>query len=247
MRILIPTSTTDFDPTEVAVPWLYLSQAGHEVVFSTDSGRVGSADPRMLQGYGVGLLKPVLIADKTARDTYAKLLLDPAFQKPLPYSMLQTDDFDALYLPGGHAKGILPYLEASDLQQVVAGFFTADKPVGAVCHGVVTACRAKNPDTGKSVLYGRKTTSLLARQEMLAYYLTRWRLGDYYRTYPQTVEAEVRAALQSPNDFVSGPLPLFRDDPENLSRGFCVRDGNYLSARWPGDIHHFSQEFLSML
>jgi len=25
-----------------------------------------------------------------------------------------------------------------------------------------------------------------------------------------------------------------------------VRDGNYLSARWPGDVHRFAREFSAM-
>ena len=29
--------------------------------------------------------------------------------------------------------------------------------------------------------------------------------------------------------------------------GFTVRDGNWLSARWPGDAHRFASEFVAML
>jgi protease I len=32
-----------------------------------------------------------------------------------------------------------------------------------------------------------------------------------------------------------------------LSRGFIVKDRNYLSARWPGDIYNFSLKFIDML
>lgn len=71
MRVLIATSTTDFDPTEVAVPWKILSDAGVEVCFATDTGLAGYADKRMLDGNKFYLLKPVLIADKSAREAYA--------------------------------------------------------------------------------------------------------------------------------------------------------------------------------
>ena len=33
--VLIPLPHTDYDPSEVAVPWRVLSQAGHRVVFAT--------------------------------------------------------------------------------------------------------------------------------------------------------------------------------------------------------------------
>jgi len=29
--------------------------------------------------------------------------------------------------------------------------------------------------------------------------------------------------------------------------GFTVRDGQYLSARWPGDAHRFAHELAGML
>ncbi len=111
----------------------------------------------------------------------------------------------------------------------------------------MAACRALDPDTGRSVLHGRKTTALLRRQERLAYQLTRITLGDYYLTYPVTVQDEVTASLASPDDFTEGPTPVLRDNMEHLSRGFTVRDGNYLSARWPGDVYRFSTEFLEMV
>lgn len=138
------------------------------------------------------------------------------------------------------------YLESAELQAIVAAFFAAGKPVAAVCHGVVLAARSKRSD-GKSVLFARKTTSLTRTQELTAFQLTRWWCQDYYLTYPETVESEVRRALASPDDYQSGPASLLRDAPTRLSRGFVVRDGNYLSARWPGDIHLFTSTFLSML
>ena len=247
MAVLIATSTVDFDPTEVAVPWQVLAGAGHQVQFATDSGRAGVADARMLDGNGFGLLKPLLVAQQSARAAYGAMLQDAAFQCPMSYDDIRVEDFEALVLPGGHAKGVIPYLESAVLQRAIAGFFAAGKPVGAICHGVVAACRAMDAETGRSVLFGRKTTALLGRQERLAYRLTRRKLGDYYLTYPVTVQDEVTAALASADDFVEGPMPLLRDTMDHLGRGFTVRDGNYLSARWPGDVHRFSTGFLEML
>jgi hypothetical protein len=40
----------------------------------------------------------------------------------------------------------------------------------------------------------------------------------YYRTYPTPVQAEVTAALARPDDFLEGPKPLLRDDPDHLAR-----------------------------
>ncbi|PHR57621.1 MAG: hypothetical protein COA47_11625 [Robiginitomaculum sp.] len=247
MSVLIAISTTDFDPTEVAVPWKILHDAGVEVVFATDTGQTGAADPLMLSGKGLGLFSRALVADKAAQAAYGELINDKAFQNPIHYDDIKVEQYDGLILPGGHAKGMIPYLEDKSLQTSIAGFFAADKPVGAICHGVIAACRAKDLETGKSVLHGRKTTSLQNRQELLAHKLTKRKMGDYFLTYPITVEDEVVAALASPDDFVAGPPPMFRDSPNNLKRGFTVRDGNYLSARWPGDANAFGNQFLEMV
>jgi protease I len=117
--------------------------------------------------------------------------------------------------------------------------------VGAICHGVVLA--ARSCVNGKSVLFGRKTTALLKSQEMLAWQMTRLWLGSYYRTYPMSVQAEVEAALASPKDFIPGPAPLSRDSPTNSKPGFVVKDGNYISARWPGDAHAFANALVKSL
>ncbi len=247
MTILIATSTLDFDPTEVAIPWKILRDGGEKIIFATDTRMPGTADQRMLTGEGFGILKHLLIAQKPARDTYSDMLKDAAFQNPINYDDIKAEDYNGLLLPGGHAKGCKPYLESKSLQTAIAQFFAASKPVGAICHGVVAACRAQNPETGKSVLFGRKTTALLKRQELLAHTLTKSKLGDYYLTYPITVEDEVTAALASSDDFVHGPTPVFRDSANNHKPGFTVRDKNYLSARWPGDAHRFASEFLTMI
>lgn len=244
--VLMPLPSKDFDPTESAIPWKILTQAGINVRFATPTGRPAQCDERMLSGKGLGIFSPVLIAGIKAQTAYQTMSQSHEFQTPLTWSEINSADFAGLILPGGHASGMKEYLESKVLQNIVREFFESQKPVGAICHGVVLAARSRSK-TGQSVLSGRKTTALLATQELLAWGLTCLWLGSYYRTYPQTVQAEVTAALRSPSDFVQGPTPLLRDSMENLGHGFAVVDGNYVSARWPGDAHAFSTAFLVRL
>ena len=261
--------------------WRVLRDAGHAVVFATPDGTGASADPMMLSGEGLdpwgfapelrklrvaGLL---LRADRSARDAYARLKDDDSFRHPISYGQLNERDFDALLLPGGHAKTMRPYLESDVLQLFVGSLFDAGKPVAAICHGVVLAARSKSQRTGKSVLYGRKTTALTWALERKAWTLGRIvRFWDpaYYRTYEEargepagyrSVQAEVTRALASPNDFLE-PEPSMPDyrlktsgtarDSETDSRpAFVVRDGAYVSARWPGDVHTFAKAFAEAL
>lgn len=235
--VWIPLPDRDFDVTEVAVPWKLLTEAGHRVIFATEAGATPAADPLLLTGVVFGALG----ASKEAVGFYRELEQAPELTTPVKWADVDVTAVDALVLPGGHARGMRQYLGSEALQQQVAAFWKTGRPVGAICHGVLVAARA-------GVLRGKRTTCLPKYMERTAFYLTAWRRGRYYRTYPAYVEDEVCAALASPDDFVRGPRNLTakgtRDDD---SAAFVVEDGAYVSARWPGDAYLFAKKLLERL
>ncbi|OGT58118.1 MAG: thiamine biosynthesis protein ThiJ [Gammaproteobacteria bacterium RIFCSPHIGHO2_12_FULL_63_22] len=243
-RILIPLPDTDFDTTEVAVPWRVLTDAGHAVVFATETGRVATCDPLLLTGVVFGKLG----ADLSAIDCYRQVSQSSEFKQPRAWPELVATDFDALLLPGGHAQGMRQYLDSALLQSFVAEFALLDRPIAAICHGVLLMARAKQPGSDRSVLHGRRTTCLPRYMEALAFGLSFWKLGRYYRTYPAYVESEVRAALASPSQFERGPITLGdRGTQDDDSAAFVLEDGNYISARWPGDAWLFARKLVAQL
>ena len=243
-KVLIPLPDKDFDVTEVAVPWRLLVNAGHDVAFATEKAdSKPAADSLLLTGVIFGQLG----AEEEPKQFYYEMCDESAFQSPLSWSNLNVDDFDALILPGGHAQGMRQYLGNTELHQFVADFWATERPVGAICHGVITLARAKDAN-GNSILQGSKTTCLPKYMERLAYYLTFWKLGTYYRTYPAYVEDEVCAALSSKDDFSRGPINLGkRGTATNHKDAFVVEDGRYISARWPGDAYLFTERFMALL
>ncbi|HHQ48248.1 MAG TPA: hypothetical protein ENK19_05120, partial [Acidobacteria bacterium] len=166
-RILLPIPSYGFDPTEAAIPWKILSAHGHQVELTTPTGARGSADTIMLTGKGLGIWKKLLMARADAVAAYRQMEGSRAFQKPLAYDEVHPASFDAIFLPGGHDKGVREYLESEVLHEIVASFFALGKPVGAVCHGVLLAARSLEAPTGKSVIHDRTVTSLLRSQELL--------------------------------------------------------------------------------
>ena len=54
-RVLIPLPARDFDPSEAAVSWQVLSNAGHVITFATPDGQPAAADDMMLTGQGLDL------------------------------------------------------------------------------------------------------------------------------------------------------------------------------------------------
>lgn len=247
-KVIIPLPHSGFDPSEAAIPWKILKDKGISVQFATPDGKKASADERMVTGQGLGMFKKLLMARKDAVTAYREMENDKAFCYPLNWQQVTVKDFDGLWLPGGHAKEVREYLESKILQQLVVDFFGEEKPVAAVCHGVLLAARSINPATGKSVLFQKQTTCLLHTQERLAYQLTCLWLKDYYLTYPgTTTQQEVVSFLEHKEQFKEGPFPFSRDSEKNQKPGFVVQDGNYLSARWPGDIYSLSIAFSALL
>ena len=138
-----------------------------------------------------------------------------------------------------------------------------------MCHGVLLAARSIDPHHGRSVLHGRRTTALtwsLERRAWNVARVTRFWDPDYYRTYREepgqpagymSVQQEVTRALARPGDFCdvdqqdpdAGLMQSgrARDTIDDERPAFVVRDGEYLSARWPGDIHTFAKRFAAML
>jgi len=277
----MPLPRRDFDPSEAAVTWRTLAAAGHDVIFATPDGTVAQADPVMLSGIGLdvwsrvpGLRRLPLVglalrANRAARAAHCALVENAAFCAPLAYARIQPEDFTALVLPGGHAPGMREYLESAVLQRAVAAFFDADKPVAAICHGVVLAARSVSGRSGRPVLHGRRTTALTWALESAAWRIarrTRWWDPGYYRTYGEepgepagyrSVQAEVTRALARADDFLDVPPDcvqhwrktsgVFRDSPTDDRPAFVVRDGNYVSARWPGDVHTFARVFAGIV
>jgi len=244
-RVLVPLPAQDFDPSEAAVCWRILVNAGHTVNFATPDGRPAVADDMMLTGKGLDpwgaipllrnlpLIGLLMRANRDARKAYAEMTADPAYRAPQRWNGLDVSAFDALLLPGGHrARGMRGYLESEILQRLVVDFFDAAKPVAAICHGVLLAARSISKRTGRSVLSGYQTTALTWAFENSAWSvarITRFWDPNYYRTYLEqggqpkgfmSVQQEVTRALARVEDFRDVPSddPLYRRKTSGLAR-----------------------------
>ena len=213
--------------------------------FATEHGGGSpAADPRLLDGVIFGQLG----AAPEPKAFYAEMRSDDAFRAPIAWTDIDATAFDGMLLPGGHAPGMRQYLGSEVLRAKVAEYWALDRPVGAICHGVLVLARTHDPANGRSLLDGRRTTCLPKYMERSAFLATAWRLGRYYRTYPAYVEDEVRGALRDPADFGRGPRVLSKRGTETDDRpAFVVEDGNYVSARWPGDAYLFAKRFAALL
>ena len=239
-KLLIVLPQTGFDPTEVALPWQVWTQAGHDVCFATETGQPASCDPITLSGEGLPLLASSLKCRPEAQAAYAAMIAAPRYQHPLSWAKARAVNFAALHFPGGHAPGMKLYCESLEVYRLAKEAFAAKQPVSAICHGVLPLARA-------GVLKGRRTTALTHIMEEISVRLTNRALPGHYRTYPISVEDEVRQRIRPGGRFERGGLFPRYSSAKAPEAGFVLRDGHYLSARWPGDAWTLAVRLLDLL
>ena len=239
-KILIVLPQSDYDPTEVALPWRVWTEAGHEVCFATETGQPATCDPITLSGEGLPLLAASLKCRPEGEAAYAAMIAAPRYLQPLTWAQARARDFAALHFPGGHAPGMRPYCESAEVQRLAKQAFVMKQPVSAICHGVLPLARA-------GVLKGRRTTALTHIMEEISVRLTAKALPGHYRTYPISVEDEVRQRIKPGGRFERGGLFPRYSGSKAPEAGFVLRDGHYLSARWPGDAWTLAVRLLELL
>ena len=130
----------------------------------------------------------------------------------------------------------------------MARFWALGRPVGAICHGVLVLARTPDPATGRSVLAaaarracpstwsGRPTwppAGGLAATTGRIPPMSRMRSRRRSTTRRASSSAD-RGARRAGTASDDGPA-------------FTVTDGNYVSARWPGDAYLFARRFSALL
>jgi len=271
-KILMPLPDRDFDPTECALAWKILKEDyKYEVDFATENGATPKCDQITLKGEGLNFITKIIfnlldvrVKQKIVLQAYESMENDINFKSPYAWNMgvVRFSDYDGIWISGGHAQGMRQLLGCTYLQRQLAEYWELKKPIAAVCHGVLMVARSRDmKDTSKSVLSGRKTTSLVNYQELIAYNFTSWSHGRLFRTYDETTENEIlrfmygcknepeaREINKKQKFYDEGPFMIKKEFGGNkIGRyGYIVEDGNYLSGRWPGDVeilaHRFAQK-----
>eukprot|EP01006_Ploeotia_vitrea_P039951 TRINITY_DN66392_c7_g1_i3.p1 TRINITY_DN66392_c7_g1~~TRINITY_DN66392_c7_g1_i3.p1 ORF type:complete len:612 (+),score=316.01 TRINITY_DN66392_c7_g1_i3:169-2004(+) len=247
--VLMVVPHRGFDPTEAAVPFAILKEHGHRLVIATPDGLVSEGgDALVVNGELLGGM--VMKMASEAKGMYRDMLASAEWRDPIAYADIVAENFDGLLIPGGHAPGMKQMLTDETLRAKLAEFWALERPVGAICHGVLALSRA-------GLLRGRRTTTVPKYMERMAHlvtnYLTKHASEDYQlsTTWPRYTEDEVTEQIGGDEFFERGPLdiwaPMSLGTRHNHRRTHLVQDGNYLSARFPGDAYAFALRFATTL
>jgi putative intracellular protease/amidase len=134
---------------EFAVPYNTLREAGHAITVASPKGGSTPIDPR---------------SDEAAkhpewRDAAQRLQHTQALHG------LKADDFDAVFIPGGHGT-MFDFPDNATLGALLSDFHAQNKLIASVCHGPAAFVGAKRAD-GRPLVEGYTLTAFSDTEEKL--------------------------------------------------------------------------------
>ncbi|WP_129788660.1 type 1 glutamine amidotransferase domain-containing protein [Promicromonospora panici] len=166
---------TGYWAEEVAASHRVLAAAGVSVDIATPGGAPPTVDAISLDERG-----GVAAADAAEFRAYLDALAEQ-LASPLALADVRADDYDAIYIPGGHAP-MADLVRDADLGRLLIAANTRGTTVAALCHGVAALLSAEAPD-GTFAFAGRALTSFTDEEE---------RQGGLGDGSPFLVESELR-------------------------------------------------------
>ncbi len=139
---------------ELAVPYWYLLDGGHEVRVASIAGGEVPIDPGSREPSQRSPAVERFLGDEKAM---AALRDTPAVDT------CSIDDFDAVYLPGGHGT-MWDLPSSAGLARLVGSAFDAGRVVAAVCHGPAGLVSAVLAD-GRPLVAGRRVAGFTDEEE----------------------------------------------------------------------------------
>ncbi|MFB7333183.1 type 1 glutamine amidotransferase domain-containing protein [Streptomyces adustus] len=138
---------TGYWAEEFAMPYKAITEAGHEVVVATPGGVVPNVDMMSLRPAMAG-------GEEGALELEAIIRSAEVMRRPLKLSDIRLEDYDAVYLPGGHGPmSDLAY--DADAGRLLTAQLASGRPLAIVCHApaalLATRIHGKSPFKGYRV------------------------------------------------------------------------------------------------
>lgn len=118
---------TGYWAEEFARPYKIITDAGHEVVVATPNGVTPNVDMMSLRPSMADGVEGALQLEAIIRSA-------EVMRRPLKLSDVRLEDYDAVYLPGGHGPMSDLAFDA-DVGRLLTAQLTSGKPLFIVCHG----------------------------------------------------------------------------------------------------------------
>jgi putative intracellular protease/amidase len=190
---------TGYWAEEFANPYKILTDAGHEVTVATPNGTIPNVDMMSLRPAMAGGEDGALELENIIRDA-------EVMRRPLQLSDVRLEDYDAVYMPGGHGPMADLAFDA-DCGRLLTKQLKSDHPLFIVCHAPASMLSTRIH--GESPFKGRKITGFSNEEEEAVGLASR---------APYLMETELKEKIGV--DYSKGPMwePYMVED-DNLVTG----------------------------
>lgn len=138
---------TGYWAEEFAAPYKAVTEAGHQVVVATPGGVTPTVDMMSLRPSMAG-------GEQGALDLEAVIRSAEEMRRPLKLSDVRVEDYDAVYLPGGHGP-MQDLCVDADAGRILTAQLASGRPLAIVCHApaalLATRIRGESPFKGYRV------------------------------------------------------------------------------------------------
>lgn len=205
---------TGFWVEEFAAPYYVMADEAVDVTIASPKGGQPPVDPKSEA--------PDAQTEATKR-YYADAALKEKVAHTKKLSEVKAADFDAVFYPGGHGP-LWDLYSDKDSISLIENFWSAGKPVAAVCHAPSALLNVKTED-GNPLVKGKKVTGFTNSEEA-AVQLT--------EVVPYLLEDELKAkggTYSKGSDWSS----------------YVVKDGNLITGQNPASSEAAAKELLALL
>jgi putative intracellular protease/amidase len=139
---------------EFASPYYEFVDNGYDVAIASPKGGKPPVDPKSLQPENQTEYTKRLENDKVVKEK---------LENTLVLSEVSPEDYDTLFLPGGHGP-MWDLSQDKDLKDLVEKFYNTSKIISAVCHGPAGLIQAIDKN-GDSILKNKRITGFTNDEE----------------------------------------------------------------------------------
>ncbi|MFE0629191.1 type 1 glutamine amidotransferase domain-containing protein [Streptomyces sp. NPDC058864] len=146
---------TGYWAEEFAAPYKALTGAGHQITVATPGGVVPTVDMMSLRPDMAGSAEIALELESIIRSA-------EVMRRPIQLSDARLEDYDAVYLPGGHGPMEDLWADA-DAGRLLTAALASGKPLAIVCHA--PAAMLSTRIHGESPFAGYEVTAFTNEEE----------------------------------------------------------------------------------
>lgn len=145
---------TGFWIEEFAAPYYILEDAGAEITLASPKGGQPPIDPKSAE--------PGAQTEATKRFNNDKVLQE-RLSNTIVLSTVKAEEFDAVFFPGGHGP-LWDLSNDADSIRLIQAFWSAKKPVAAVCHAPAVLLNVTD-ENGEPLVKGKNVTGFTNTEE----------------------------------------------------------------------------------